>query len=622
MKKNTWLALLLALCLCLGLLAGCGSQTDAAPAADTDASAEANAAPAAEEASDATAAAAPETDAESAEDADISAEEAEPSEPEWEYTPISYPISDGSAELDYWLIWELSADTKYSDINEHVVIQELLDATGVKLNIKAQSQAAGQTNTDLMIASGDYTDVLKLANYYTGGESQAYEDDVIVDITDTAPVYAPDWWDIMMQQPTEEFESNLVDGKLVSIYGLRDGIYTDRGLVVRYDLVKQMGYTEEEITKSVDAFTDFLYACRDQLGMEYALSVGQQGHFFSDSMSTAISAPLFDTLLVDITNSTAIANYMDGDQVTTAYIGDNYRDYLRWFVQLYNDGLFDRDFYSSQDQEVGMTRIGTGNTMVWPSGADTMDRVMDYMDEANQNADIECIPAIMHEEGYVNTWGSTSSLIDQGYSITVDCDDPTLVEAFFNYFFTQPGYIMVNYGEEGLSFEYDENGEPHFTELVTNNPDGLNPMGAAGYYGLNEVPYLKSEKKLFDAYSEAARHAIDVWTNNGAQDVGRIYPTAITLTTQESAAINNQLNDCLSYGQENLLKFMTGALDVNDDGAWQTYVDGMYSFGLQTVLDVYQNAYKEFQAGERVASSGGGNMPPPDGDNPPPPPGG
>ena len=54
----------------------------------------------------------------------------EAAEPEWEYTPISYPIADGDVTLDYWIIWELSADTKYSDINEHVVIQELLDATG------------------------------------------------------------------------------------------------------------------------------------------------------------------------------------------------------------------------------------------------------------------------------------------------------------------------------------------------------------------------------------------------------------------------------------------------------------------------------------------------------------
>ena len=205
-----------------------------------------------------------------------------------------------------------------------------------------------------------------------------------------------------------------------------------------------------------------------------------------------------------------------------------------------------------------------------------------------------------------------------------------MVESCLNYFFTDPGYIMVNYGEEGVSFNYDENGEPHFTELVTNNPDGLNPMGAAGYYGLNEIPYLKSEKKLFDAYSEAARHAIDVWTNNGSVDGGRIYPTAITLTTQESAAITNALNDCLSYGHEQILRFMTGALDVNDDAAWQTYKEGMDSFGLQEVLDVYQNAYEEFQRGERVASAGGGNPPPPPGggpggpggENPPPPPGG
>ena len=72
------------------------------------------------------------------------------------------------------------------------------------------------------------------------------------------------------------------------------------------------------------------------------------------------------------------------------------------------------------------------------------------------------------------------------------------------------------------------------------------------------------------------------------------------------------------YCQEKILKFMTGAEEINDAN-WQAYVDGCYSYGLQNILDVYQNAYDQFLAGEREVSAG---MMPPPGDMPPPPDGG
>ena len=105
---------------------------------------------------------------------------AEPADGEegWSYTPISYPLADTPATLDYWITWELSADTMYNDVSEHIALKELEEATGVHLNLLAQSQAAGQTNTNLMIASGEYTDLLNIGDY-TAGTEAAYDEDVI-----------------------------------------------------------------------------------------------------------------------------------------------------------------------------------------------------------------------------------------------------------------------------------------------------------------------------------------------------------------------------------------------------------------------------------------------------------
>ena len=44
---------------------------------------------------------------------------------------------------------------------------------------------------------------------------------------------------------------------------------------------------------------------------------------------------------------------------------------------------------------------------------------------------------------------------------------------------------MSWYGIEGETYELDEKGTPEFTELVTNNPDGLAPSDVLYQYTFN-----------------------------------------------------------------------------------------------------------------------------------------
>ena len=164
MKKIHW-AQLLAMLLCFALLAACGGS--AAPAASSAEAPAEDVVPDEDISED--------VDEDPTEEETASAVEEEVL-PEWEYTPISYPLTKDEVSLSYWLIWELSNDTMYNDINEHVVIDMLAKATGVRLDIKAQPQATGQTNTDLMIASGDYPYLIGNLSYATGMDA-ASEDE-------------------------------------------------------------------------------------------------------------------------------------------------------------------------------------------------------------------------------------------------------------------------------------------------------------------------------------------------------------------------------------------------------------------------------------------------------------
>ena len=53
---------------------------------------------------------------------------------------------------------------------------------------------------------------------------------------------------------------------------------------------------------------------------------------------------------------------------------------------------------------------------------------------------------------------------------TADEDTMKLCLQMLNYAYTEEGMLYWNYGDEGVSWEYDEDGVPQFTSLVKDDP--------------------------------------------------------------------------------------------------------------------------------------------------------
>ena len=58
---------------------------------------------------------------------------------------------------------------------------------------------------------------------------------------------------------------------------------------------------------------------------------------------------------------------------------------------------------------------------------------------------------------------------------------PELVAEFLNYGYTEEGHMLYNFGIENISYVM-EDGYPRYTELITNNPDGLTMQYAMSQY--------------------------------------------------------------------------------------------------------------------------------------------
>lgn len=568
MKKL--MAVLLAAAMLLCLLAGCGStETEVSEAPEASEEAAVSEAPAVEEAP-------PE---------EMPAEEEVPVEPEEPEIVIAYPLGNGTAEVTYWTDFDGNAFgnyglTTYNDLQSVPVIQE---KTGVLLKYQEVSFFTAPEQFNLMIASGDWADVFNAARYYTGGLSQAYADEVILDLSEYIPQYMPDYYKHYQTRDAATLQAMRTDGLDLQLCSMYDLYVNDGGTYCRGDWMAELGY--ESFPTDFDEFIDLLYQVVDTYGCQWAITgsiPGAQSKFNSAIFN-------MDNSLIDL------AMYLDDEgSVKSGMISTGFREYLELAIQLYKDGILNEEFYTTEfGRSESMANIGNGNIFIWSGRADTINDPLNYTDDP----DFEVMPITTYfvDDTGMYRWGEEVVYANSsGLSIAADVEDLELIMNFYNYFFTEEGSVLANYGIEGVSYEMVD-GTPQFTDMVLNNPDGMNFNLALVYYGCNGVVSMSDNTVRFAAYSDQVVEAIELFSDTSYITTEHTIPNGAALDAEEAASVATIQTDVVSYACEQCLKWATGAEELTDQ-SWSSYVETCLNMNLDTVIATYQKAYDDYIA--------------------------
>ena len=231
MKKA--FALLLTLAMALGCLAGCGnSSTSSAPAESNGSAAAASAAPEA-----------PKTEAEeaaaSAVDEALSAEA--PAE-KGDFVPgeASLPLAD-NATLTYFVelpgYMSMFNVNSYDDIDAFKYAEEI---TGVDIDFTIVNNESLATNFQLMIASGDITDMVAGADQQYTSSSAMIEDGVAIDLMDYED-QLPNYWNTLDYYSDYKTLAINEDGQMPQVITVSDDYKVSAGLQIRKDWLDELG---------------------------------------------------------------------------------------------------------------------------------------------------------------------------------------------------------------------------------------------------------------------------------------------------------------------------------------------------------------------------------------------
>ena len=374
------------------------------------------------------------------------------------------------------------------------------------------------------------------------------------------------------------------------------------GWQIRQDWLDDLGL---EAPETYDELHAVLNAFKEQKGADAALIL----NYASTGMNSALVQG-YGILGTVADASMSEPFYQVEDVVQYGPIQPEFKDYLQMVHDWYAEGLIWQDYMSATDiQNPPVDVILADRSGVFFGEVIYMASISGNY--TNGEMHLVAIPDFVKNKGDLLPFGDERSYTAATpWSITTQCEDPELLMRWCNYLYTDDGALLANYGIEGESFEFNELGQPVFTDLVLNNPD-MNTTVALFMYCMDRGPFYRDEVREQSGYTPDQKAASSIWQSNVTS--GRSLGTA-RLSSDETEISNQIYTDIKTYIEENVLKFVTGQRDLSE---FDAYVKDIEDMGIDQVTELYQAAYERYLNGE-VVEMGGPMGPPPDGAPPPP----
>ncbi len=566
MKRTKLMALLLCLTMCFVLVAGCsgsGSGATEAPAATE----------APESGGEETAA--PEDEGESASG----------------FVEVQLPLTETEEELSLWLrLSPFLIMYNINDMSTTTFYTEMEARTGVHVNITSVPIFMAVEQFNIMMAGGEYTDMIdSFALLYTDGVDHAIDDGIIVDMNEFLDDWMPNYKAALDTDPQFWQDSLSADGRLAqanTLMATDEGVTV--GMVIRQDWLEDVGM-ERPVT--YDDYYNVLKAFQTELGKSGAFNISYLG-------ATVNVTGGYETVGF-YTDDEEMQPFMNIDGVASfGPSNEGYRKYLETMSQWYAEGLIFPDYITDSSQDLMQTAIANDEMGVFSYNRDDILR----MQESARTIDADAyfvgsydIRETADQEVHVRY--PAQKVID-GIAISADCANIELAARWLDYCYSEEGSILCNYGVEGEGLQYDENGNPGYTDLVLHNPD-MTSIACTAIYSKYGGAMLMDGRRNFGSYDEQLQEIINFWGESA--DMDYMYPAKARMTTDESETVSTYMEDIRSYVTEMTNRFIVGDETLNDE-TWSEYLETLDALGLQEVLDVKQTALDRYIAlGESLA---------------------
>ncbi len=486
-----------------------------------------------------------------------------------------YPIN-SDQEITYYMNMNTNLTSLYSNFGETPFAKELEKRSGVK--VKYVHPAVGQEaqSLSLMIASNEMTDLMEYSwQTYQGGPGTSISNETIIPLNDIFKSDAPNLTKYLEENPDIDRSVKTDDGDYYVFPFIREDKIQLRasGLMIRRDWLQDLGL---EAPKTVDELEKVLVAFKDKKGATAPLTWGPSGHFNFIQMLGA-----------------NFNYYIKDGKVTFGPLEPEFKRAVEILNKWYKMGILDKNIVSTDNKifDANILNDKTGVTVAGGGG-----NLGKWLDAKNgEKFDMVGIPDLVDEKGenleYVMLGNNYEGY---GVAISATSKNRALAARFMDFGYSDEGYMLYNFGIEGLTYEIKD-GAVYYTDEIKNNPEGLPMVQAMAKYFRSSTsgPFIQSKNYLTEYYYRPQqRESLENWLKSYEKGV-EVREPRVTMTPDEAEEFAELTVELDKVVDETFIAFVLGTKSLDE---YDTFIETLKKVNVDRAIEIKQAAVDRYNA--------------------------
>lgn len=482
-------------------------------------------------------------------------------------------------KLTYWVELNANASQLVQNFGDTEFAKEWQKATNTE--IEFQHPPVGQSTEafNILCASGDYPDIIEYAWVnYAGGPEAAIENNIIIPLNDVFDQYSPNMT-AFLEEHEDMAKMLKTDAGNYYVYpGLRgtsaDYVSASEGFVIRKDYLDQLGL---EVPETIDEWYTVLTAFKNELNIEipFCMRSDHTDRIFQGGFDS------YDNF------------YVEDGVVKHGLIEPGRKEFLTEMHKWYEEGLLDNDWLVV-DKKTQASYVTTGRcAATYAPGSSGIGTWLPAMQETDPNVELVSAPPVTSTKGQNAKFSQVNPVYSSSTTsaaISTSCQNIEAAARLLDYGYSEEGHMLNCFGIEGVSYEMVD-GYPKYTELITDNPDGIAMSQIMTMYnrGGSSGPFVLDDRIFEQTYEiPELQEALKLWAMT---DMGTYLLPPVTPTADEATELAQIVNNINTYKQEMEAKFISGAESLDN---FDAFVEQLKNLGIERAIEIQQKAYDTY----------------------------
>lgn len=499
---------------------------------------------------------------------------------------MKYPV-EGNPTVSMYVGFPSISAKYYQSWAEDITCKQIMEDTGINIDFVHYASGQSKENFNLLVVSDSLPDIIVYgSDYYAGGDSAAVADGVFLDLTPYMYDYAPDYMYLMDNNDMFWRTSTTNDGSIYSIYAYKDiqAPWYDRAQF-RADWLEEFGMDIPKTFADYEEYFKKVLETKPGVAPYTPETNGIEQHFLGS----------FDCGTV----SNGGRFFVKEGQVHHTFLEPGFKDYLTMMADWYAKGYISKDFTTTENIDNdfcnGLTGFVVGNT----------DGIYTLAHELGVETCTAPYPRVNEGDEY---HGNCVYYPNNGIPTNISAKSKNVEAALqlLNYGYTKQGAGVHCCGDPDTTWYWSEEVNPEYgtttpvyTDYALNCPDY--PMSDIEYTVRLHVSWCKYRygDDIMMIRNAANKECWDYrakWGDDPTADGDYALPS-LTYDTDAASERGALLTNVNTYGEEMVLKYITGAADLAN---YETeFVDVIKGYGIERVIELTQDAYEDLLARQR-----------------------